>query len=167
MERLILKSTTLFNLNDSENIDLGELNFDISQFKIPNEMVVLKEGVNIKIEKAKNLNGELVETGEYTLSFKIYDLNFIRLVIQNGSTEIGNPITIIVEKQKNIPNLDKFEDGEFIPVSFKNIKVKPKKVQNKTFIGKDVGYKDVWQYADVKVIAESYIIGEENGAKAK
>ncbi|MDK0706874.1 peptidase [Clostridium perfringens] len=167
MEKLILKSTTLFNLNDSEGIDLGELFFDVSQFKLPNEMVFLKEGVNIKIEKAKNLNGELVETGEYTLSFKVYDLNFIRLVIQSGSTEIGNPITIIVEKQKNIPNLDKFEEGEFIPVSFKNIKVKPKKVQNKTFIGKDVGYKDVWQYADIKVVAESYIIGEENGAKAK
>ncbi len=108
MEKLILKSTTLFNLNDSENIDLGDLNFDISQFKVPNEMVVLKEGINVKIEKEKNLNGELVETGEYTLIFKIYDLNFIRLVIQNGSTEIGNPITIIVEKQKNIPNLERF-----------------------------------------------------------
>ncbi len=143
MEKLILKSTTLFNLNDSENIDLGNLNFDISQFKVPNEMVVPKEEINVKIEKEKNLNGELVETGKYTLIFKIYDLNFIRLVIQNGSTEIGNSITIIVEKQKNIPNLERFEEREFISISFKNIKVKPKKVQNKTFIGKDVGYKDV------------------------
>lgn len=53
MEKLILKSTTLFNLNDSENINLGTLNFDISQFKVPNEMVVPKEEINVKIEKEK------------------------------------------------------------------------------------------------------------------
>ena len=30
MEKLILKTSTLHNLNDSENIDLGDLFFDIS-----------------------------------------------------------------------------------------------------------------------------------------
>ena len=65
-------------------------------------MVVPKEAINVKLEKAKNLNGELVETGKYTLIFKVYDMNFIKLVLQNGSTEIGNPITIIVEGQNDI-----------------------------------------------------------------
>lgn len=168
MEKIILKSSTLHNLNDSENIELGNLFFDNSQFKIPNAMVVPKEGINVKLEKAKNLNGEVVETGKYTLIFKVYDMNFIKLVVQNGSTEIGTPISIIIEEQNDIPNLERFEDGEFIPVSFKNIKVKPKKVLKKSFVGQNIGNVDTWQYADIKVIAESYIIGEENGGtKAK
>lgn len=167
MGKLFLKSSTLYNLNDAENIDLGDLNLDVSQFKIPNAMVVSKEGINVKIEKAKNLNGEFVETGKYTLIFKVYDRNFIELVIQNNSTEIGAPITIIIEGQNDIPNLESFEEGEFIPISFKNIRVKPKKVLKKTFVGQGKGNVDTWQYADIKVVAESYIIGEENGAKAK
>ena len=69
MEKLILKTSTLYNLNDSETIDLGELFFDITQFKVPLSMVVPKEGINVKLEKAKNLKGELVETGKYTLIF--------------------------------------------------------------------------------------------------
>ena len=63
--------------------------------------------------------------------FKIYDLNFIKLVIANGSTEIGNPITIVLEGQSDIPNLENFEEGDFIPISFKGLKVKPKKVYKK------------------------------------
>lgn len=63
--------------------------------------------------------------------FKLYDLNFIKLVIANGSTEIGNPITIVLEGQSDIPNLESFEEGEFIPISFKGLKVKPKKVYKK------------------------------------
>lgn len=167
MGKLFLKSSTLYNLNDAENIDLGDLNFDIAQFKLPNAMVVSKEGINVKIEKTKNLNGELVETGKYTLIFKVYDRNFIELVIQNNSTEIGAPISIIVEGQNDIPNLEKFEDGEFILISFKDVRVKPKKVLKKTFLGQGKGNVEIWQYADIKIIAESYIIGEENGAKAK
>ena len=88
MEKLILKASTLHNLNDSENIELGELFFDLSQFKVPSSMVVPKEGVNVKLEKEKNLNGELVETGKYTVIFKVYDMNFIKLLIANGSTEM-------------------------------------------------------------------------------
>lgn len=57
MEKLILKSSTQHNLNDSENIELGDLFFDISQFKVPLSMVVPKEGINARIEKTKNLNG--------------------------------------------------------------------------------------------------------------
>ncbi|WP_236906865.1 peptidase [Clostridium sporogenes] len=167
MAKLILKTSTLYNLNDGENLDLGKLKFNIAQFKIPQEMVVSKQGVNIKIEKEKNLNGEFVETGKYTLNFKVYDRSFIELVIQNGSTEIGNPITIVIEGQENIPNLDRFEEDEFIPISFNKLEIKPKKVLKKTFLGAGKGSADTWQYADIKIVAESYIIGEENGAKAK
>jgi len=167
MEKLILKSSTLYNLNDSESIELGDLFFDISQFKVPMSMVVPKEGINVKLEKAKNLNGELVETGKYTLIFKVYDMNFIKLVVQNGSTEIGNPITIIVEGQNDIPNLESFEDGEFIPISFKGLKVKPKKVYKKVFVGQGKSMVDAWLYDAIKIEADNYIIGKANESKEK
>lgn len=168
MEKLILKSSTLHNLNDSESIDLGELYFDISQFKVPVAMVTPKEGINVKLERAKNLNGELVETGKYTLSFKAYDLEFIRLVIANGATEIGNPITIVVEGQSDIPNnLESYEDGEFIPISFKGLKVKPKKVYKKVFVGQGKAMVDAWMYDDIKIEADSYTIGKVNEPKEK
>lgn len=167
MEKLILKSSTLHNLNDSESIDLGELYFDISQFKVPVAMVTPKEGINVKLERAKNLNGELIETGKYTLIFKVYDLNFIKLVIANGSTEIGNPITIVLEGQSDIPNLESFEEGEFIPIAFKGIKVKPKKVYKKVFVGQGKAMVDAWMYDDIKIEADSYSIGKLNESKEK
>lgn len=128
-------------------------------------MVVQKEGINAKLEKEKNLNGELVETGKISMIFKIYDLNFIKLVIQNGSTEIGSPITLVVEGQDNIPNLEAYEDGEFIPISFKDIKVKLKKVQKKIFTGQGKPMVDSWVYDELKVQADSYILGIDNEAK--
>lgn len=167
MGRLILKNSNLYSLNDAEKIDLGDLKFDISQFKIPGAMVVPKEGINIKIEKEKNFNGELIETGKHTIIFSVYDRNFIELVLQNGSSEIGSPITIVVEGEKNKPVLDGYEEGEFIPIIFNKLEIKPKKVLKKTFLGTGKGNADIWQYADIKIVAESYIIGEENGAKAK
>lgn len=167
MEKLILKTSALHNLNDSENIDLGDLFFDVSQFKVPLSMVVPKEGVNVRLEKAKNLNGEFVETGKYTLIFKVYDMNFIKLVLQNGSTEIGNPITIIVEGQNDIPNLESYEEGEFIPISFKGLKVKPKKVYKKVFVGQGKAMVDAWMYDDIKIEADNYIIGKLNESKEK
>lgn len=163
--KLILKSNVLHSINDSSTVDLGDLFFDISQFKIPTSMVVQKEGINAKLEKEKNLNGELVETGKVSLIFKIYDLNFIKLVIQNGSTEIGSPITVIVEGQENIPNLEVYEDGEFIPIVFENIKVKLKKVQKKIFAGQGKPMVDAWVYDDIKVQADSYTFGIENESK--
>lgn len=167
MEKLILKTSTLHNLNDSENVELGNLFFDISQFKVPSSMVVLKEGISVKLEKERNLNGELVETGKYTLIFKVYDMNFIKLVIQNGSTEIGNPITIFVEGQSSIPNIESFEDGEFIQISFKGLKVKPKKVYKKVFVGQGKSMIDAWMYDDIKIEADNYIIGKSNESKEK
>ncbi|MBZ0313474.1 peptidase [Clostridium butyricum] len=156
MDKLILKNNALKNLSDSK-IDLGELEFDIKQFKIPSAMVALKEGIKVRIEKSKNLNGELVETGKYSVEFGIYDLNFIKLVVQNGSTEIGNPISIIIEGQDNIPNVDTYEEGEFIPISFNGIKIRPKKILKKVFAGgKNV---DAWVYDALKIEADSYSIG--------
>lgn len=167
MEKLILKSSLLHNLNDSEKIELGDLNFDISQFKVPVDMVVPKDGISIKLEKGKNLNGELVETGKYSLIFKVYDMNFIKLVVQNGSTEIGNPITVIIEGQDDVPNLHKFEDGEFIPVKFEGLKVKPKKVYKKVFVGQGKSMVDAWMYDDIKIEADQYSIGSINASKEK
>lgn len=159
--KLVLKSSTLKNLNDSK-LDLGELELDIKQFKVPSAMVVLKEGIKIKTERVKNLNGELIETGKYNVDFPIYDLNFIKLVIENGSTEIGNPINIVVEGQNDKPNLESFEDGEFITISLKGLKVKPKKVSKKIFVGQGKSMVDAWVYDDIKIEADSYIIGKTN-----
>lgn len=167
MGKLILKNSNLYSLNDAEKIDLGDLKFDISQFKVPGAMVVPKEGITIKMEREKNFNGELIETGKHTIIFNVYDRNFIELVLQNGSSEIGSPITIVVEGQNDMLNLNNYEDGEFIPVTFSKLEIRPKKVLKKTFLGTGKGNADTWQYADIKIIAESYIIGEENGAKAK
>ena len=161
MEKLILKNKTLKNLNDGK-IDLGELEFDKKQFNIPRALVVLKEGIKVKTEKTKNLNGELVETGKYTIDFPVYDLNFIKLVIANNSTEIGNPINIIVEGQDKIPNVDSYEEGEFIPISFNEIKVKPKKVSKKVFVGQGKSMVDAWVYDDIKIEANNYTIGKIN-----
>lgn len=130
-------------------------------------MVVPKEGINIKMEREKNFNGELIETGKYTIIFSVYDRNFIELVLQNGSSEIGSPITIVVEGQKDMFNFNSYEEGEFIPVTFNKLEIRPKKVLKKTFLGTGKGNADTWQYADIKIVAESYIIGEENGAKVK
>lgn len=167
MGKLILKSSKLYSLNDSENVDLGELSFDMKQFKIPSAMLVQKDDFSARIEKEKNLNGELVETGKYTVSFKVYDRAFIELVLQSGSTEIGSPITVVVENQDSLPIFDDFEDGEFIPVVFNEISVKPKKVQKKTFVGQGKPMVDTWQYSETKIVAASYIIGEINEPKAK
>lgn len=161
MEKLILKNNTLKNLNDGK-IDLGELEFDKKQFNIPGALVVLKEGIKVKTEKTKNLNGELVETGKYTVDFPVYDLNFIKLVIANNSTEIGNPINIIVEGQDKIPNVDAYEEGEFIPIAFDEIKVKPKKVSKKVFVGQGKSMVDAWVYDDIKIEANNYTIGKIN-----
>lgn len=167
MQKLILKTSQLQSLNDSQNLDIGDFRFDLSQFKLPKLMVIQKGDMSVKIDKEKNLNGELVETGHYNVTFKIYDRNFIELVLQNGSTEIGSPITITVENQDKLPNFDSFEDGEFIPISFNNIQVKPKKVQKKAFVGTGKPMVDVWQYSEIKVVADTYNLGELNEPKAK
>ena len=167
MAKLILKSSNLVSLNDSENIDLGDLKFDISQFKVPSAMVVQKDDFTSRVEKERNANGELVETGAYSITFKVYDRPFIELVLANGSTEIGSPITIVVENQDSLPIFDSFEDGEFVPIIFKGLHVKPRKVQKKSFVGQGKPMVDTWQYSELKIEAGSYTIGEVNDPKAK
>ncbi|MED4810397.1 peptidase [Bacillus atrophaeus] len=167
MAKLILKSSKLIALNDSENIDLGELHFDISQFKVPSAMVVQKDDFTSRVARERNANGELVETGEYIITFKVYDRSFIEMVLGNGSTEIGSPITIVVEKQDSLPIFDNYEDGEFIPITFKGLNVKPRKVQKKSFVGQGKPMVDTWQYSEIKIEADSYTIGEVNEPKAK
>lgn len=167
MEKLILKATKLQSLNDSENIELGDLYFDINQFKVPTAMLVQKDGFSTRLEREKNSLGEFVETGKYTLTFKVYDRPFIELILQNGGTEIGSPISVVVEGQDSLPIFDNYEDGEFIPISFTGLKVKPKKVQKKAFVGQGKPMIDTWQYSELKIEADSYSIGELNGPKAK
>lgn len=167
MEKLILQSSKLHSLKESENIELGELNFDLSQFNIPKSMLIQKDGVSARIEKMKNSVGEFVETGKMTLSFKVFDRPFIELLLHNGSTEIGSPIIVVIEGQDALPNLDSYEEGEFIPISFTGLKVRPRKVQKKAFVGQGKSMVDIWQYAELKVEAESYFIGEKNEPKAK
>ncbi|QAA23530.1 peptidase [Sporolactobacillus terrae] len=167
MTKLILKSSKLIALNDSEKIDMGELAFDLSQFKIPSAMVIQKDDFSTRVEREKNLNDEWVETGKYSVTFRVYDRPFIEMVLGNGGTEIGSPISIVVEGQDSLPIFDGVEDGEFVPITFTGLAVKPKRVQKKVFIspGKMA---DSWQYAEIKVVASSYSLGVVgNEAKTK
>lgn len=167
MTKLILKCSNLHSLNDTENIDLGNFYFDIKQFKVPNSMVIQKKGFSAKVEKEKKFSGELVETGKHTITFKVYDRPFIELVLQNGGVEIGPPITVIVEKQDKVPILDNYEDGEFIPISFTGFKVKPRRVQKKSFVAQGKAMIDTWQYAEIKVEADGFVIGDTDESKSK
>lgn len=167
MEKLILQTSRLHSLKNSEHIDLGELNFDLTQFNIPKSMLIQKDGVSARCEKIKNSVGEFVETGKITLSFSVFDRPFIELLIHNGSTEIGSPIIIVVEGQDSLPTFDSYQEGEFIPISFTGIKIRPRKIQKKAFIGQGKPMVDIWQYAELKVEAESYFIGEKNEPKTK
>ncbi|ODJ72296.1 peptidase [Brochothrix thermosphacta] len=167
MSKLILKSSKLHSLNDSENVDLGVYNLDLAQFKLPKAMVVQKEGTSSRVVKEKNSVGELVETGKYNLFFEVYDRAFIEIILNNGGTEIGSPTTIVIEGQDSLPILDNYEDGEFIPITFTNLNVRPKKVQKKIFVGQGKPMAESWIYADIKVVADSYVTGDVNEPKAK
>lgn len=167
MSKLILKTSKQVSLNDTETVNLGDLNLDLAQFKLPQAMVVQKEGYSSRVVKEKNSVGELVETGKYNVFFEIYDRAFIEIILSNGGTEIGSPTTIVIEDQDSLPILDSYEDGEFIPITFTNLKVKPKKIQKKIFVGQGKPMAESWIFADIKVVADSYVIGDTNESKAK
>ncbi|MEQ7289926.1 hypothetical protein ABQD82_12025 [Enterococcus gallinarum] len=181
MSKLILKQSKLQALNDSEAVELSNFYFDINQFNVPKAMVTLKEDITIKAEKIRNSVGELVETGLYNLTFKIYDRNFIELVVNNGGTEIGSPITIVVEKYANnngfiaidqsnelsLPQLEKFEADEFIPLHFDSLMVVPKKIEKKVFVKQGSPMASTWAYSELKVIAKSFVVGDSIDEKAK
>lgn len=183
MSKLILKQAKLQALNDSEKVELSDFYFDLAQFNIPKKMVTLKDDIVVRAEKTRNAVGELVETGLYNLSFKIYDRNFIELVVNNGGTEIGSPITIVVEKYANnngfigvdhqnelyLPQLQDTQDEEFISIIFDNIRVVPKKVEKKVFVKQGSPMAQTWAYSELKVIASDFNIniGDSADEKAK
>lgn len=181
MSKLVLKQSKLQSLNDSESIELSNFHFELSQFNIPSQMVVLKDDIIVRAEKIKNSVGELTETGRFNLTFKVYDRPFIEMVINNNGTEIGSPITIVVEGYENnhgfiaggtnndliLPQLSGYEDGEFIPISFENIKVTPKKIEKKAFAGAGKPMVNTWAYADLKISGTNFFVGETIEPKAK
>lgn len=162
MTKLILKQSKLQKVNDSEDIDLSELKFDMNQFNIPKAMLVLAEGISGRTEKIKNELGELVETGLINLTFKVYDRPFIEMVLGNGGSEVGSPITVQVDKQSSMPDITMFQEGEFIPITFKNLIITPKKVKKGVFVGVGKGMVDSWQFDDIRLSADSFALGEEN-----
>ncbi|MBO0449172.1 hypothetical protein JZO76_06430 [Enterococcus sp. MJM12] len=99
-----------------------------------------------------------------TVTFKAYDRAFAELVINNGGTELGSPISVVVEHLENLPILDGYEEDELIPVRFDNLQVHPKKIQKKSFVGEGKPMIDTWQFAALKVCATNYHLGEPDGA---
>ena len=154
MKTLKLKNATKISLTNGTKHDLGKLTFDTSQFKIPTKFVMLKDEVEIKVDKKQNGLGELVETGTYTITFKVYDRALVELAMQNELTEYGSPIDIILENADSLPILEQFTEIDFIPIKFENLTIKPKRIQKKAFAnGQPL---DTWQYADLKVTVTAY-----------
>ncbi|GAB6386373.1 hypothetical protein [Enterococcus cecorum] len=97
-----------------------------------------------------------------TLTFKVYDRAFVELVLNNGGTELGSPITIVVEHQEELPILDNYEDGELIPIRFNGLNVYPRKIQKKSFVGEGQPMIDTWQFSALKISVTSCQLGEVN-----
>lgn len=133
--KLMIFQVKTITLNDSEIVNLAELQFDLKQFKVPQRFVVLKLDIAPRMKRAQNHVEERVETGIVTLNFKVYDRAFVELVLNNGGTELGSLITIVVEHQEEFPILDAYEEVELIPIRFTDLKVQPRKIQKKSFIG--------------------------------
>ena len=158
VKKLKFNNINKISLTDGSKHDLGELKFELNQFKIPKAFVILESEVTVKAEKEKNRLGELVETGLYNIEFKAYDRSLVEVAISNNLTEYGSPISIIIEKQESLPILGGYEEDEFIPLTFEKLTVRPRKVQKKAYSdGKSV---DTWQFAEVRVSAISYKVGE-------
>lgn len=156
MAKLKLAASNKISLTDGTEHDLSILKFDLNQFKLPQNYVTLAKEISTKAEKERTTLGELIETGKLTITFKVYDRALVELAIANQLNEFGAPITIVIENQDSLPILDKFETDEFIPITFENICVSPKKVQKKAYSnGSSV---DTWQFAELKVAATNYKI---------
>lgn len=156
--KLKLNVTSKISLTDGTEQDLAILQFDLKQFKLPKQFLFLANELSIKAEKERTPLGEYVETGAMSLTFKIYDRALVELAITNQLTEYGSPITIVIEHQESLPILDSYEENEFIPITFTNLSVFPKKVQKKAYSNGSMI--DTWQFAELKVSATSYKIGE-------
>jgi hypothetical protein len=157
MAKLKLAATNKISLTDGTEQDLSILKFDLNQFKLPQNFVVLAKEITTKADKERTSLGELVETGKLTISFKVYDRALVELAVANHLSEFGAPITITVENQDSLPILDKFEADEFIPIAFENLSVNPKKVQKKSYANGSMV--DTWQFAELKVSATNYKVG--------
>lgn len=156
MAKLKLAATNKISLTDGTEQDLSILKFDLNQFKLPQNYVALAKEIITKADKVRTTLGELVETGKLTITFKVYDRALVELAIANQLNEFGAPITIFVENQDSLPILDKFETDEFIPITFENLYVSPKKVQKKSYANGSMV--DTWQFAELKVSATNYKI---------
>jgi len=156
MKKLTLKNASKISLTNGTKHDLGKLNFDLAQFKIPQKFVMLKDEIEIRVDKERNSLGELIETGTHTITFKVYDRSLVEIAIQNELTEYGNPIDAVIEKVDTLPNLDSYSNVEFIPIKFEDLSVRPQKVQKKAYAnGQSI---DSWQFADLRVTVTSYKI---------
>lgn len=156
--KLKLNSTNKISLTDGNEQDLAKLKFDLKQFKMPKQFLTLANELSTKADKERSSLGELVETGKLTVTFKVYDRALVELAISNQLTEFGAPITVVINNQDSLPILDAFETDEFIPISFDNLSVSPKKVQKKSYANGSMI--DTWQFAELKVSATNYKIGE-------
>lgn len=161
-KKLMIQKGTSISLNDSETVNLANLRFDLKQFKLPQRFVFAKSDIQMRMEREQNHVGEHVETGLMTLTFKVYDRAFVELVLNNGGTELGSPITIVVEHQEELPILDNYEDGELIPIRFNGLNVYPRKIQKKSFVGEGQPMIDTWQFAAFKISVTSCQLGEVN-----
>lgn len=158
MKKLQLKNANKISLTNGTKQELGKLEFDLKQFKIPKNFVLLKNEVEIKIDKEKNKTGELVETGTHTITFKVYDRSLVEIAMQNELTEYGSPIDVVIEKVTDIPNFDNYSEVDFVPIKFEGLIVKPLKVQRKVYAnGQSV---DSWQFADLRVSVTGYKVEE-------
>lgn len=157
MTKLKLKTLNKISLTDGTEYDLGQLKFDLTQFKMPKNFVILSKEVTTKVDKERNQLGELIETGKMNITFKAYDRALVELAITNQLLEFGSPITINIEQLDSLPIFDGYDEDEFIPITFENLIVVPKKVQKKAYAQGNMV--DTWQYAELKVCAINYKIG--------
>lgn len=156
MTKLKLSSTNKISLTDGTEHDLAALKSDLNQFKMPTKFVILANGISTKMDKERTTLGEFVETGKMTVTFKAYDRALVELAIANQLTEFGAPITIVIENQNSAPTFNLFEEDEFIPLTFENLSVMPKKIQKKSYSNGSMV--DTWQFAELKVSATNYKI---------
>jgi len=156
MKKLQMKNTELNKtpLVNGTKHNIGDLAFDLSQFQIPKDFVMLKNEMTVKADREQNKLGELVETGTYTVTFKVYDRLLVENALTNDLPSYGSPIDVVIEKIDKIPDLDKFVEIDFISIKFDDLVVKPARVERKVYHnGQAISS---WQFADVKVVVSGY-----------
>ncbi len=156
LAKLKLASTNKISLTDGTKHDLVNMKFDLSQFKLPQNYVILASQVTTKAEKKTTPLGEKIETGKLTVIFKAYDRTLVELAIANQLNEFGAAISIEVANLDSLPIFDKFEADEFIPITFENLSVLPKKAIIKSKI--NGSFQDNWQIAELKISATNFKI---------